>query len=57
LPARIPESFQIIDKVGLHISEALEGQVTVEAAMQKANQEIGDLLKKAGYKVSESQSK
>jgi multiple sugar transport system substrate-binding protein len=54
---RIPESFQIIDKVGLHISEALEGQISVEAAMKKANQEIGDLLKKAGYKVSDGEAK
>jgi multiple sugar transport system substrate-binding protein len=51
---RIPESFQIIDKVGLHISEALEGSVSIEEAMKAANQEIGSLLKQAGYKVSES---
>jgi hypothetical protein len=35
----------------------LEGQVSIEAAMKAASQEIGDLLKHAGYKVSESQSK
>jgi|HubBroStandDraft_6_1064221.scaffolds.fasta_scaffold12231_5 multiple sugar transport system substrate-binding protein len=51
---RIPESFQIIDKVGLHVSEALQGSVSIEEAMKAANQEIGALLKQAGYKVSES---
>jgi len=51
---RIPESFQIIDKVGLHVSEALQGQVSIEAAMKQANEEIGALLKKAGYKVSDT---
>jgi len=54
---RIPESFRIIDTVGLHVSEALEGQVSIEAAMQKTSQEIGELLKQAGYKVSEGQKK
>jgi multiple sugar transport system substrate-binding protein len=51
---RIPESFQIIDKVGLHVSEALSGKVSIEDAMKATNQEVGDLLKKAGYKVSEA---
>jgi multiple sugar transport system substrate-binding protein len=54
---RIPESFRIIDTVGLHVSEALEGKVSIEAAMQKTNQEIGELLRSAGYKVSEGEKK
>jgi hypothetical protein len=38
---RIPESFQIIDKVGLHISEALEGNVSIEEAMKAAIRRSG----------------
>ena len=49
---RIPESFQIIDKVGFHVSEALQGSVSIQDAMKAADQEIGGLLKGAGYKVS-----
>jgi multiple sugar transport system substrate-binding protein len=51
---RIPESFQIIDKVGLHVSEALQGQVSIPDAMKQVNEEIAAVLKKAGYKVSDS---
>jgi multiple sugar transport system substrate-binding protein len=51
---RIPESFQIIDKIGLHVSEALQGQASIQDAMKQANDEIAALLKKAGYKVSDT---
>ena len=48
---RIPESFQIIDTIGLRISEALQGQVSIEDAMKRANDEITTLLKGKGYKM------
>jgi multiple sugar transport system substrate-binding protein len=51
---RIPESFQIIDTVGLRISEALEGKVSIEAAMNQANSEITALLKSKGYKMGQA---
>jgi multiple sugar transport system substrate-binding protein len=48
---RIPESFQIIDTIGLRISEALQGKASIEAAMNQANDEITALLKSKGYKI------
>jgi hypothetical protein len=32
----------------------LQGQVSIQDAMKQANDEIGALLKKAGYKVSDT---
>lgn len=52
---RIPESFQIIDTLGQYISQAVEGQLSVQDAMQQANQKIGKLLKDDGYNVNMSQ--
>jgi multiple sugar transport system substrate-binding protein len=50
---RIPESFEIISTVGIYVSRALSGELSVEEAMQKANEEIKALLKKGGYTMSE----
>jgi multiple sugar transport system substrate-binding protein len=50
---RIPEAFQIIDIVGLNISRAIQGQATVEEAMNDANTEVADLLREAGYNVAD----
>ncbi|CAM4089279.1 extracellular solute-binding protein [Paenibacillus alkaliterrae] len=46
---RIPESFQIIDIVGNYSSQGLSGQMTMEEAMNKANEEVEMLLKQGGY--------
>jgi len=48
---RIKESFDIINTLGTHISEALAGDVSTEEAMKAADEEIGAMLKKAGYTV------
>lgn len=48
---RIPESFQIIDTVGNHISEALSGKLSVEQAMKQANDQVRNLMIQGGYKV------
>jgi multiple sugar transport system substrate-binding protein len=48
---RIPESFQIIDIVGNYSSQGLSGQMTMEEAMNKANEEVKTLLKQGGYTV------
>lgn len=50
---RIPEAFQIIDIVGFHVSRAVQGQVSAEEAMRAADAEVGQLLKKAGYRVDD----
>jgi multiple sugar transport system substrate-binding protein len=50
---RIPESFQIIDTIGLYISKALNNQLSVEDAMKQANAELKTLLKKKGYMIHE----
>jgi multiple sugar transport system substrate-binding protein len=50
---RIPEAFQIMDIVGFHVSRAVQGQVTAEEAMNDANAEIDQLLKDAGYSMSQ----
>lgn len=49
---RINESFDIINTLGTYISKALTGEMTTEAAMQAADQEIGSMLKDAGYTVN-----
>ncbi|MDQ3870980.1 MAG: extracellular solute-binding protein [Chloroflexota bacterium] len=46
------ESFNIINTLGTQISKALSGQATTEAAMKAADQQIGKMLKDAGYKVN-----
>lgn len=48
---RIPPSFAIIDTLGTYIADALDGRMTVRAAMQTAQTKIGDMLKAAGYTV------
>lgn len=50
---RIPEAFEIIDTVGLYVSQAVEGQLSPEEAMSRANGEIADLLRGAGYPVDD----
>ena len=50
---RIPESFEIINTVGIYVSRALAGELTAEEAMKKANEEVKALLKKGGYNMSE----
>lgn len=50
---RIPESAEIIDIVGLQVSEALSGNMSAEEAMQEANEEIRELMEEAGYPMSE----
>jgi multiple sugar transport system substrate-binding protein len=48
---RIPESFQIIDTVGLYVARALHGQMTEEEAMRQAEREVSRLLAAHGYHV------
>lgn len=50
---RIPEAFEIIDTVGLHVSRAVQGEATPEEAMAQANAEIAELLRNAGYRVDD----
>ena len=50
---RIPEAFEIIDTVGLHVSRAVQGEVTPEEAMAQANEEIATLLRNAGYELDD----
>ncbi len=46
---RIPESFEIIDVVGLKVSEALQDQITPEQAMADVQSYVTILMKKGGY--------
>lgn len=48
---QIPECFDIIDVLGTWIAKALYGELSVEEAMARADQEVGLLLKEAGYRV------
>lgn len=48
---RIPESFQIIDTIGNAISQAVSGQIPVEQAMKKANDDVKKLLVQSGYTI------
>jgi len=50
---RIPESFEIISTVGIYVSRALAGELSPEEAMDRANSEVKDLLKKGNYYMSE----
>lgn len=47
---RIPESFEIIDTVGLYASRAVQGEMSTEDAMKRANKEVSDILVRSGYK-------
>ncbi|MBP8961185.1 sugar ABC transporter substrate-binding protein [Patescibacteria group bacterium] len=46
---RIPESFEIIDVVGLKVSEALVGDITPEQAMNDVQNYVTTLMKTRGY--------
>jgi len=46
------ESFAIINTLGTFISKAMSGEMTTEDAMKAADQEIGTMLKEAGYTVN-----
>ncbi|MCX6089023.1 MAG: sugar ABC transporter substrate-binding protein [Candidatus Atribacteria bacterium] len=46
---RIPESFEIIDVVGLKLSEALQDQITPEQAMKDIQGYVTILMQKGGY--------
>ena len=48
---RIPESHEIIDIVGYHVSRAVEGDASVEEAMQEAEDEVAELLIENDYHV------
>lgn len=50
---RIPEAFEIIDTVGFHVSQAVQGQASAEDAMTEANEAIAELLRNAGYRVDD----
>jgi multiple sugar transport system substrate-binding protein len=50
---RIPESSEIITTIGDYISSAIVGDMTAEEAMKAADEEIGQLLKDAGYVVNQ----
>lgn len=49
---RIPEAQEIIGTIGLWISRALTGELETEEAMNKANEEVRNLLKNRGYPMS-----
>jgi multiple sugar transport system substrate-binding protein len=46
------ESFNIINTLGTYISKAMSGEMTTEDAMKAADQDIGMMLKNAGYTVN-----
>ncbi|WP_192809455.1 extracellular solute-binding protein [Actinomadura rudentiformis] len=48
---QIPESFDVIEVLGTWIAKALYGELSTREAMIRANQEVGLLLKEAGYTV------
>ena len=50
---RIPEAFEIIDTIGLYISQAVQGQLTPAEAMQRANADVAKLLRDNGYVVND----
>jgi multiple sugar transport system substrate-binding protein len=50
---RVPEAFEIIDIVGFHVSRAVQGEASVEDAMDEANEEVATLLRDAGYQVDD----
>lgn len=46
---RIPESFEMIDVVGLKVSEALQDRITSEKAMQDVQDYVTILMQRGGY--------
>ena len=50
---RIPEAFEIIDIIGLYVSQAVQGELTPEEAMQRADEEVASLLRDNGYVVNQ----
>jgi multiple sugar transport system substrate-binding protein len=50
---RIPEAFEIIDTIGLYVSQAVQGQLTAEEAMRQADEAVAELLKENGYVVNQ----
>jgi multiple sugar transport system substrate-binding protein len=50
---RIPEAFEIIDTIGLYISQAVQGQLTPAEAMRRANADVAKLLRDNGYVVND----
>lgn len=48
---QVPEAFEIMKTLGDNIGSFLAGQSTLDAAMAKADSDIGGMLKKAGYTV------
>lgn len=50
---RIPEAFEIIDTIGLYVSQAVQGQLPVEEAMKQADEAVAKLLKDNGYTVNQ----
>lgn len=50
---RIPEAFEIIDTIGLYVSQAVQGQLTPEEAMRQADEAVADLLRENGYVVNQ----
>jgi len=48
---RIPESFEIIDTVGLYCSKAVAGELSIEEAMAEAEKKIKSVLATGGYYV------
>lgn len=48
---RIPESFEIIDTIGLYVSKAVSGELSVEKAMAEAEKKIKSLLASSGYYI------
>ena len=49
---RIPEAFEIIDTIGLYISQAVQGQLTAEEAMGRAAEDVARLLRDNNYVVN-----
>ena len=50
---RIPEAFEIIDTIGLYVSQAVQGQLSVEEAMTQADEAVAQLLRDNGYTVNQ----
>ncbi|MBA7658011.1 hypothetical protein ES703_65956 [subsurface metagenome] len=50
---RIPESFEIIDTIGLYTSKAVGGELTAEKAMEEAEKKIKSVLATGGYYIRE----
>ena len=48
----VKENAQINAIVGLYLNQALTGELTPEAALNKAAAEVYDLISKAGYKTA-----